>query len=148
MKKTPSNNLRILRTDAGLTGQQLEEMTGIAKGEISKFETGKRQLMHEHIIVFCRAFNCSPARLLGCGTNENEELESKKLDKDLVVYVIETGLTFLGTLPRTMQKNVTPSYVSRFCMLLYEIAEEQKQQQQQMFIGNATMKMVMDRVLH
>jgi transcriptional regulator with XRE-family HTH domain len=60
-------HLRQLRTDRGLTQDQLSEMTGLSKGFLSQLETGARQPSVESLSILSSALKVSEAELLTSG---------------------------------------------------------------------------------
>jgi DNA-binding XRE family transcriptional regulator len=56
--------LRRVRTERGLTQEQLAEVSGLHRTEISLLERGERKPLLETIVGLCRGLGVTPAELL------------------------------------------------------------------------------------
>lgn len=59
------NNLRFLRTQAGLTLEKLADIAGITPSLISKYEREERKLSEKSVLPFVRIFGASSRFILG-----------------------------------------------------------------------------------
>lgn len=72
-----ANTLKILRKANGLTQKEVSAATGIDRGNLAKFETGKLQLSLPTMLRLCRVLNCNLSI-----TFNMEEINSKAKTKD------------------------------------------------------------------
>lgn len=56
--------LRRRRSESGLTQEQLAEVSGLHRTEISLLERGERKPLLETIVALCRGLGVTPAELL------------------------------------------------------------------------------------
>lgn len=56
--------LRRVRTERGLTQEQLADVSGLHRTEISLLERGERKPLLETVVALCRGLGVTPAELL------------------------------------------------------------------------------------
>lgn len=86
--------IRDLRKQAGLTQEELAELSGISNTEISRIETGKREVSMKQATKLASALNKSPAYLLGLTESETEASFPSGLTRDVSTYEPELGDPF------------------------------------------------------
>lgn len=77
----PGNRLRELRKAAGLTQQELADVTGVSQAAISQLENGTRSMDLAWMRTFARSLNCAPADLL---TDEDNPDRLQPEERELV----------------------------------------------------------------
>lgn len=85
-KKIFSERLGLLRTEAGLSQQQLSDKTGIVRETIAKYETAKRIPSYNDLTTLAKHFDTTTDYLLGLS-------EVKTLDTNLRGICEYTGLS-------------------------------------------------------
>ena len=68
-KEAFAQKLKKARLEAGLTQQEVEQMTGIKQDTLSKYETGKREPNIETIGTLCDLYYISSDWLIGTRGN-------------------------------------------------------------------------------
>lgn len=74
--------LRELRTEQGLTLQQVAERANIDVSTLSRLETGKRRLALDHIPALAAALGVSTDMLLGSGPPQDPRVRSRPTSHD------------------------------------------------------------------
>lgn len=83
MKRTskyPSNHIRTLREDRGLTQEQLAEKTGTTNQQIGRLENGERRLTWEWMQRIADALECHPMDLVEEAASVETSEERKLLN--------------------------------------------------------------------
>lgn len=80
------DKLRALRTEKGLTQQQLADKIGLVKASISAYEQGIKYPSIEILIKLCNQFNISADYLLGL--SDNMELKLSALTDEQVRLIL------------------------------------------------------------
>ena len=68
-----SANLKAIRTGRHLTQQELADMCGVTRKQISFYETGKAVPHVSTITIMAKTLNVEPGRLIGTPTQENND---------------------------------------------------------------------------
>ena len=64
--------LKELRHDRGLTQEQVGKIINVTRGQVSKYESGKRMLNQQQIVDLVKALNTTADYFLGLAENEKE----------------------------------------------------------------------------
>lgn len=67
------NHIRKLRKERKLSIQKLADKLGVAKGTISKLETGEMALTTDYIERIAKALDCRPAEVIGVDSNNGQD---------------------------------------------------------------------------
>lgn len=74
------NKLKELRINRGMSQEQLGNMIGVTKGNISSYETGRTFPREEKLRAIAKIFNVSFDYLLGDEQSEADLIKSKSLE--------------------------------------------------------------------
>jgi transcriptional regulator with XRE-family HTH domain len=74
--------LRALRTDQGLTLQQVAERAHLDVSTLSRIETGKRRLALDHLPGLASALGVSADELLGAAPTQDPRVQGEPLERD------------------------------------------------------------------
>lgn len=75
----PGNRIRELRKAAGLTQEQLAELTGYSQDRISNYENGRRPMRLAEMQVIARGLKCSAADLLDDKDNPDRLVDEERV---------------------------------------------------------------------
>ncbi len=97
MSTTVGKRVRRLRTDLGLTQDELAQKAGISKSFLSDLENGKRSIGAETLLDLGRAMSVSLDFLMtGNGSKDHEQQE--QIPASLARFAAEEGLSVRDTL--------------------------------------------------
>lgn len=77
----PGEVLRGLRVEAGISQEQLQEITGILRTNISALENGRIPITSQYADVFAAAFGSHPADILYPNRKFEKTEELRKVEK-------------------------------------------------------------------
>lgn len=78
---TSGDVLRGLRLDTGLSQDQIEELTGIKRSNISALENGRLEMTSHYAEIFSAVFNVHPAEILYPNNNYKRPEKYLKIQK-------------------------------------------------------------------
>lgn len=77
MNNIISCRLKKLRDECGLNQRQLAEKVGLSTSTYSRFETGEREPLTTHIVLFSKFYNVSTDYILGLSNDRSYKVENK-----------------------------------------------------------------------
>lgn len=77
----PGEQLRTIRVKMGISQEELQEITNIARSNISALENGRLEMTYHYALIFGSALNIHPAKLLFPNGHYSKTDELKKIEK-------------------------------------------------------------------